>query len=286
MLPLIGYASGLAGADPHVAEGPLMLQQSAYLTFPFQWETLVTPPPTISTHLDEAVRAMCKPLAKKVAELVSAQKSFIVLGGDNTSSIGTWSGAYEALHQQGDMGLLWIDAHMDSHTPETSESGRIHGMPLACLLGYGYPSLTTLLQETPKFKPEHICLLGTRSFERGEAALLEQLKVRIYYMDEIKQRGWMTVLQEAITKVSLNTLGYGLMIDIDAVDPEEAPGVDVPAPDGIRAEDLYNGIVHITNDPNWLGAEIVEFDPAKDIAHKTEKLILSYMELMARNNRI
>src|SRR3990167_1667833 len=203
-LPLIGYASGIAGATTECERGPQVLKDSLSLAkaaIPLEWRAMIQP---IDDTLrpDEGVHAVCELLANHASKLIRDGQFFNVIGGDHTSAIGLWSGVYDALHTKGEIGLIWIDAHMDSHTPETTESGRIHGMPLACLMGYGYSSLTSILHHEPKIKPENICLIGVRSFESGEAALLKKLNVRIYFMDEINQRGCAAVLHEAVKKVS------------------------------------------------------------------------------------
>lgn len=296
MLPnklyLIGCASGIAGVDAHSGEGPLAMQKSHYLLeltkqgIPFHWDAMIQPfKSDPSLRVDEAVRNLCEELAKKVSELVRRQQFFSVIGGDHSCAIGTWSGVYDAIHDQGDIGLIWIDAHMDSHTPETTPSGRIHGMPLAALLGYGYPTLTSILHDAPKIKPENLCLIGVRSFERGEAELLQRLHVRIYFMNEVKQRGFTTVLHEAIDRVNHNTIGYGLTLDMDSIDPEEAPGVDVPESNGIHVKDLLEGLSEIVSDSRLITTEIVEFDPSRDKDHMTEKLIVSLLRVIAKGKK-
>ncbi|TAK78525.1 MAG: arginase, partial [Gammaproteobacteria bacterium] len=166
-LYLVGCASGIAGANLHSGEGPLVMQKSPYLSdLAVQWEKVIHAPRLdTALRLDESVSQLCTELAQTVSALARQKQWFSVLGGDHSCAIGTWSGVYDALHDQGDIGLIWIDAHMDSHTPETSESGRIHGMPLASLMGYGYGTLTSILHHAPKLKPEHVCLIGVRSFE-------------------------------------------------------------------------------------------------------------------------
>src|SRR5665213_879539 len=176
-----------------------------------------------------------------MSTLLQQHKFVSVVGGDHSCAIGTWSGVYDAMHHLGDIGLIWIDAHMDSHTPETTPTNHIHGMPLACLLGYGYPTLTGVLHAAPKFKPENVCLIGVRSYEKGEAALLKHLNVRVFFMEEVQERGFEVVLAEAVQHVNQHTIGYGITLDIDAVDPLEAPGVDVPEPEGIHVKALCNG---------------------------------------------
>jgi arginase len=213
-LHLVGFASGLGGVDLRGGEGPDVVQRSPFLSalkaegIDYQWDVTIEPAHTAhALRQDEKISQICTTLAKQIANNVRQKKSFSVIGGDHTSAIGVWSGVYDALHQQGDIGLIWVDAHMDSHTPETTLSGRVHGMPLASLLGYGYPSLSTILHDAPKLKPEHVCLVGVRSFESGEAALLKRLNVRIYFMDEVKSRGIEVVMQEAVTHVKRNTIG-------------------------------------------------------------------------------
>ena len=274
----VGSASGLAAQNPGCADGPQTLKDSKIFSdalhqanISFQWGPILTPAPA-HTKLD-AVTAHCQQLAARVAELAHTQKPFVVFGGDHSSAIGTWSGAYDAIKQQGDLGLIWIDAHMDSHTPETSQTGNIHGMPLACLLGSGFPGLTSILNSAAKLKPQNLCLIGIRSFEQGEAEYLKKLNVRIYDMAAIKQRGMAIILQEAIAHVTQNTAAYGVTIDLDSMDPQDAPGTGCHEPDGIRADDLCNAIKLFAKDKRLIGSEIVEFDPHRDKNMITQHLI-------------
>src|SRR4029078_13337736 len=127
-----------------------------------------------------AVRRICTRLARRVETIVGEDEMPIVFGGDHTSAIGTWKGIAHARAKHGLIGLLWIDAHMDAHTPQTTETGMLHGMPVACLLGYGYPALTEI-PHGAKLDPACVCLYGVRSFEQGEAELLDRLGVRIFF---------------------------------------------------------------------------------------------------------
>lgn len=284
---LLGWASGVAGADIHSGDGPLVLASSPYLTqlqptgVEFQWVKVVRSILSSNLRTDEIVARSCQELADESAQLMRERKPFSVVGGDHSCAIGTWSGVHDALKDQGEVGLIWIDAHMDSHTPETTESGRIHGMPLACLLGYGYPTLTMVLNTQPKFKPQNVCLIGVRSFEEGEAEFLKTQNVRIYFMDEVKQRGIDVVLAEAVELVSKNTIGFGVSLDLDAIDPLDAPGVDVPEPDGIAADKLCEALPMVVNHPKFIGSEVVEFDPLRDVGQKTEKLLVKILNIFA-----
>lgn len=276
---LLGYASGLAGADPGSADGPLVMRSSPALAELGQkglrliWEDMLAAEQTTQQSKLAMIGDLCQKLAKKTQQLTTQKEFFTVMGGDHTSAIGTWSGVHHALKQQGPLGLIWIDAHMDSHTPYTSLTGNFHGMPLACLLGYGMPSLTNVLDNAPKIKPEHLCLIGVRSYERGEAAFLKELNVRVFFMEEVRERGMNDVMKEAIHIVSQGTAGFGVSVDIDSMDPADAPGTGVKEPNGIAAKNLVQSLRLLANEPKFLGAEVVEFDPHRDINRKTEILV-------------
>src|SRR5690606_20263181 len=117
-------------------------------------------------------------------------------------------------------------------------SGALHGMPLACLFGFGEPSLVNLGGFSPKLSPEHVCLVGVHSFEPAERALLEWLGVRVFYLDEVLRRGLNEVMAEALTIVRSGTAGFGVSLDLDAIDPKEAPGVTTPVAGGISGEEM------------------------------------------------
>ena len=276
---LLGYASGLAGADLRCGDGPRVLRASSLKKC--HWDLMVEPTQFASESLPQSVQTLCKALAERVSQLIRNHESVTVLGGDHSCAIGTWSGAYDALHHQGEMGLIWIDAHMDSHTPDTTHSGRIHGMPLACLLGYGYPVLTSILNAAPKLQPENVCLIGVRSYEPEEAEFLQRLNVKIFYMNEIKQRGFATIWQEAVAHVNKHTIGFGISLDLDGIDPDDAPAVDVPEPNGIHADDLLKALCVTATDPRLLMTEIVEFDPHCDKNQQTEKLINQFVSILS-----
>lgn len=213
-------------------------------------------------------------LADKVFEVVGQGRFPVVIGGDHSIAVGTWNGVVCSISQQSQkpLGLIWIDAHMDSHTVETSLSGAWHGMPLAALMGHGTKELAEARRSAPILMPENVCLIGVRSYEEGEQKLLEKLNVRIYFMEEVNKRGFQTVLQEAIQLVSKNTVGYGVSLDIDVIDPSEAPGAGSPEPGGISGRDLLKGLEFLKGDPSLKAFELVEFNPHLDVENKTLNL--------------
>lgn len=285
-LHLLGYAYGQAAGDPGCIDGPDVFKESTWFKKLIQeypsisWDTTFRESSKKFQDKYLATEAICQKLAVKTAELTKNKEPFIVIGGDHSSAIGTWSGVKEALGSQANLGLIWIDAHMDSHSPETSPSGNIHGMPLAALLGYGNPLLTQLAHPSPKLLPENVCLIGIRSFEPGEADLLKHLSVRIFFMDEVKERGLAAVFDEALSIVQKNTTAFGISIDLDGIDPHEAPGVGTPEAGGLSAVALCEALATISQKEKFLGAEIVEFNPHHNNNQLTEAVI--YQLICAR----
>jgi arginase len=290
----IGSASGIAAADAGCWEGPLVLKKSKYLkeamqakNISYQWDAMLQPNREAGALFPlREITKHCQLLADNVSKLVREKAFFTVFGGDHSCAIGTWSGVYSEVNKQGDFGLIWIDAHMDSHTPETSETGNIHGMPLACLLGYGHADLIHIHGAAPKLKPQHVCVIGARSYEAGEEELLKRLNIRTYFMDEVKSRGLDAIMVEAIALVNMGTVGYGITIDIDSIDPSEAPGTGVGEPDGLSAKALCNALTYISGDARLIGSEIVEFDPHRDKNDLTEKLSVQLLTAILSGERI
>ncbi|HET7773203.1 MAG TPA: arginase [Burkholderiaceae bacterium] len=237
---------------------------------PAQWG------PTVTAH-DEllaqgklaVVQGFTPELADASHAAAAAGRFPVVLGGDHSCAIGTWSGIAQALQPQGALGLIWIDAHLDSHTPATSESGAPHGMPLAALLGHGDAQLTDAFGWRGKLAPEHVVVIGARSYEPGEQALLQQLGVRVMYMPEVAQRGMAACMAEAMERVSRGTAGWGVTLDLDAIDPADAPGVGSPETDGIPAADVLAALRGLADQPGCAGFELVELNPALDDAEFT-----------------
>ncbi len=218
-------------------------------------------------------------LADRVLDVLTRGFFPVVIGGDHSIAVGTWNGVAAYLAEE-PFGMIWIDAHMDSHTPETTPSGAWHGMPLAALMGYGDPNLTMLKRKEPILLPQNLCLVGVRSFEEGEAELLERLNVKIYMADEVKKRGVHTVLKEAVAYVTKHTKKFCVSIDLDVIDPSEAPGLGSPEPGGLSADELIKALPMIGNDKHLMGFELVEFNPSRDQEKKTWSLCYRILEVV------
>src|SRR5688572_26801008 len=232
---LVGVACGEGAQDRHCRSGPDALRAGDLVRrlrasgLRAGWGETIRAR-SADRDPQQAVRRVCERLAVRTQAIVAAGKLPVVMGGDHSCALGTWKGVASALGAHGPLGLIWIDAHMDAHTPETTPSGALHGMPLACLLGFGDGRLTGLAGGA-RLLSQHVCLIGVRSFEAGEAALLERLGVRVFFMDEVKQRGLAAVMAEALAIATAQTAGFGVTLDLDALDPQDAPGVGSPVAD-------------------------------------------------------
>ena len=225
----------------------------------------------------QAVNGVCRRLAQRVRAIVAHGGLPVVVGGDHSCAIGTWKGVASALRARGPLGLIWIDAHMDAHTPQTTPSGALHGMPLACLLGYGDEQLAGLV-DGARLSPQHVCLIGVRSFETNEAVLLRQLGVRVYYMYEVARRGLAAVMREALAIASAGTGGFGVTVDLDALDPRDAPGVNTPVANGIRSRELAAVLERLASHPAFTAIEIAEYNPGRDQDGRTAAVVTQLLD--------
>lgn len=283
---LIGAAIGLGAKDNRCEHGPAALTASGLVDRLQQqlpaseWvRTLHARSGGRGQDVLPSITSFCGRLADAIRRVVRAENRAWVLGGDHSCAIGTWTGIAAA--QDGPLGLIWVDAHMDSHTPETSPSGAVHGMPLACLLGIGAPPLVRLGGYAPKLLPENVCVVGVRSFEPAEANLLQRLGVHVFSMDEIRRRGMTAVLAEAATRVRTHTAAFGITIDLDAIDPNDAPGVGSPEPGGIAGKDLVAAVAQLSRYDELVGVEIAEFNPDRDVDGMTAVLIYELLASIA-----
>lgn len=281
MYEFIGYACG-AGAKEHACfKGPTALRHYGIVKFlqdqgiNAHWQDIYhLEKEKEQSHSDlKVIRNYCRHLAKQTQHAIEEDHIPVTIGGDHSMAIGTWSGVAKGLDAEGDLGLIWFDAHMDAHTEETTPSGAIHGMPLACLLGYGKKSLTKLCGCTPVLNPEHVCLIGVRSFENGEAKLLETLGVRIFFIEEVQARGPVAVIKDALAIAKRARAGFGVSLDLDALDPSVVPGTGSKEKNGIYLEEMLEMLELISREKSLRAFELAEFHPALDDEHKTAKLI-------------
>jgi len=219
------------------------------------------------------IAAVCRRLALAVEKAAGEGKVPLVLGGDHSIAIGTVAGMSRFLRKQKKkIGLIWIDAHADMNTPATSPSGNIHGMPLACCIGMGPPELTRLFGYSPKIAPQNVALVGVRDVDQLEAPHVRKSGVRAFTMRDIDERGMGAVMEEAIGIASRGTAGFHLSLDMDYVDPREAPGVGTPVRGGGTYREAHLAMEMICDSGKMLSMEVVEVNPVIDEVNRTADL--------------
>ncbi len=231
-----------------------------------------------SKHKD-AIIQICEKLADEVYTAMKAGRKPIVLGGDHSIGMGTITGASRfAKEQNGQLGLLWVDAHADMNTPQTTHTGNIHGMPLSVVLGHGYPDLVGLGGFSPKILPKNVALIGIRTLDSEEKDICRKSGIRYFTMREIDERGMHAVMKEALAVVSDGTVGYHVSFDIDGIDPMYAPGVSTPVTGGISYREAHLILEMMADTGKLLSMEFVELNPMCDIEHKTAGLVVDLIQ--------
>ncbi len=212
-------------------------------------------------------------VAGYVGEALKRHAIPLVVGGDHSVAAGTVAGVaqhFRALEQA--IGLIWIDAHSDINTPETSDSGNVHGMPLAALLGMGPEALSHLLGWSPKVLAQHAALVGIRDVDPGERENIGRAGVTAFTMRDIDELGMRAVMEKAIQIASAGTAGYHVSLDMDWVDPEEAPGVGTPVPGGATYREAHLAMEILADHGGILSFELVEVNPILDERNRTANL--------------
>jgi arginase len=213
-------------------------------------------------------------LADSVAEEITKQRFPLVLGGDHSIAIGTLAGV--SRHYK-NLGVIWYDAHGDLNTAETSPSGNIHGMPLAASLGIGHQDLTEIGGNSPKIKPENLVIIGARSLDEGERVLIQEKGIRVYTMHEIDRLGMTAVVKDTINYLSERTDGIHLSLDLDGLDPHDAPGVGTPVIGGISYRESHLAMEMFAESDTITSAEFVEVNPILDDKNKTATVAVALM---------
>ena len=227
---------------------------------------------TNAKYLKE-ITATCTKEADLVLKTLEAGKVPIVLGGDHSVGAGTVSGVAEYYRQRGQkVGLIWIDAHTDINTPDSSPSGNVHGMPLAAVMGLGPADLSNIYNFSPKVAPENCVLVGVRDIDAVEKENVRKAGIGVFTMRDIDERGMRTVMEEALRMAGRGTAGYHVSLDMDWVDPEDAPGVGTPVRGGATYRESHLAMEIIADHGRMLSFEIVEVNPVIDEHNRTADL--------------
>ena len=218
------------------------------------------------------------PMARRVGGAVGTSilgnRFPLVLGGDHSLSVGSIRGA--AKHKK--LGVIWVDAHADFNTAETTPTGNIHGMPLAVLCGLGDPRLVCLWDETPPvLDPERVAVIGARDLDPGEKRNLREAGVMVQSMEQIDRIGMVAALEKAIDRISRDVDGIYLSFDMDALDPRHAPGVGTPVPGGLTFREAHLACEVIAGTGKLIGMELVEVNPILDVQNQTAILAVEFI---------
>ena len=278
-LEVFGIGSCVAAGDPGCSLAPGVLRASQPVAKILQgaglhlaWQAIIQPPGDVPR--EAAVAAVCAQIGRLVHDQVERGRPFVCFGGDHSCAMGIWAGAMRALGGPERLGLIWVDAHMDAHTYASSPSGNLHGMPVAALLGQSDPALARIYADNPVLPAANLALLGVHSFEPAEQALIRRLQVPLWPMGaELRGERLAATLAAIYAELAGRCARVGISIDLDAVDPRDAPGVGTPAPGGLSGRDLCAALKGLRGASKLLGLELAEFNPLYDQERRTERLI-------------
>jgi arginase len=235
--------------------------------------------------LPEITQAM-KALKERVYQSMKEGRTPLVLGGDHSLAIGSIAGVTKFYaEQKKKIGVIWLDAHGDINTPDTSVSGNIHGMPLAIALGIGHKDLLAVSESTPMLDPSRSVLIGIRDLDPGERNAIRELGVRAFTMRDIDEMGMRNVIQEAIKIATNGTAGFHLSFDVDCMDPAVAPGVGTPVRGGTTYREGHLAMEILHDSGKMLSMDITEVNPVLDTSNQTADLAVE-MALSAFGKRI
>lgn len=198
----------------------------------------------------------------------------VILGGDHSTAIGAIAGAAAACER---LGVLWLDAHPDANTPQTSPSGNIHGMPLAVSLGHGLPELVNCAGFAPKVRPEDVCIVGARDIDPGEAQFLRQHKIRHFTTYDIQNAGLHTVMEAALEAVSRRTDAVYVSFDTDVIEGAEAPGAGILSRGGLSYREISYVMQFIGQNLEFAAMDVIEVNPLLDERNKTAELAVELL---------
>src|ERR1700758_3626948 len=220
------------------------------------------------------ITVTCTKHAELVLKTLESGKVPLVLGGDHSIAAGAVSGVAEFYRRQEQrIGLIWIDAHSGLNTPAASPTGNVHGMPLAAILGMWQDELSRIYDFSPKVLPENTVLIGVRDIDQAEKDNIRKTGVsEVYTMRDIDERGMRTVMEEALRTAGRGTAGYHVSLDMDWIDPEDAPGVGTPVRGGATYREAHLAMEILADHGRLLSFEVVEVNPVIDEHNRTADL--------------
>ena len=266
----------IAGAAMRLCDLGHTVDETRNIDIPLREEIPPSEVDTFGRFLD-AITAACSQLADEVAQTVRAGSIPVTLGGDHSLAMGSVAGVATALAERGErVGLIWLDAHSDIHTPDSSASGNVHGMPLAHLLGRGDPGLSSIASVTPAVRPENVVLMGLRDVDLPEREHIRDWGVTAFTMRDIDERGIAAVMRDAMEIAGRGTAGLHVSLDMDWLDPIEAPGVGTAVRGGATYREAHTAMEILADRPEHLFAlDVVEVNPVLDRHNRTAELAVA-----------
>ncbi len=221
----------------------------------------------------QEIAETCLDVATAVDKSLAESFLPLVLGGDHSIAAGVAAGVANHYRQQKkDIGYIWLDAHGDMNTPDSSPSGNVHGMPLASIMGYGAPELSELMGFKPKAEPGNIVIVGARDLDAHERKIAKKSGVHVFTMRDIDERGMREVMSDAIKYAMDDTAGIAVSLDMDFVDPADAPGVGTPVRGGVTYREAHLAMEMIADSEAMVSLEVVEINPILDEHNRTALL--------------
>jgi arginase len=221
----------------------------------------------------QEIAETCGDVAAAAEKALSEGFLPLVLGGDHSIAAGVAAGvANHFRKEKKQIGYLWLDAHGDMNTPESSPSGNVHGMPLAAIMGYGAPELVDLLGFKPKAEPGNIVIVGARDLDAQERKIVKKSGIHVFTMRDIDERGMREVMADALKYAMDDTAGIAVSLDMDFVDPSDAPGVGTPVRGGVTYREAHLAMEMIADSESMVSLEVVEINPILDEHNRTALL--------------
>ncbi|MEW5799935.1 MAG: arginase [Bacteroidota bacterium] len=228
-------------------------------------------------YLPEIVRA-CTLLSAKVEKILESGDFPLVLGGDHSIAIGTIAGVsnYCRKHNK-KLGVLWVDAHGDMNTDQTSPSGNIHGMPLAASIGLGAIELTSVGGDFQKVEPKNVVMIAIRDLDQGEKLAIKKNNINIFTMEDIDKHGMAVIMTRALRKLKDCDFIH-VSFDLDAMDPKECPGVGTPVKGGLDYREAHLIMETLSEHSRMNSLEVVEANPILDNRNQSAEFAVELMQ--------
>ena len=288
-IDIIGVQIDFGASQKGVAMGPLAIRYAGVredlrrMGYTVRDKGDIIPPPDGMSlrHMIrfEQVNATNRQLYNAVYDTLSEDHFPLVLGGDHSIAAGSVSAVAKHYESEGEIGVIWIDAHGDWNDDKSTLSGNMHGMPYSAICGWGPASMVDFGQKPHYVSTAHCVQVGGHDFDEPEAARMKEAGMNVFPMGDIDRRGMHEVMKDAIRIAGEGTVGIHLSFDVDAITPEYAPGTGTPVPNGITAREAFLAVEMLADSGKLLSMDLVEVNPILDERNKTGQLASDLIQL-------